>query len=112
MAMLSNEEKVGIKAEILRRKSEAEQSAESLLEQVKPVSPDSSIGRITRMDAIQQKSVAEANLLNANETILSLTEALKNLDNPSFGICILCQKPIAIERVLALPQSKKCVHCA
>ncbi len=110
--MLTDAEKDAIKIEILKRKTQAEQSAESLLEQVKPVSPDSSIGRITRMDAIQQKSVAEANLRTVNETLLSLNEALKNLDNPSFGICILCQKAIALERVLALPQSKKCVHCA
>ncbi|MGS2761853.1 TraR/DksA family transcriptional regulator [Sinomicrobium sp. M5D2P9] len=29
-----------------------------------------------------------------------------------FGICIKCKKPIPMGRIMAMPQSTLCVHCA
>ncbi len=110
--MLSEDERNRIRVQINERVAQTEQSIQKLLEQVKPVSADRAIGRITRMDAIQQKSMAEANLREAKVALLNLEAALGLLDNPTFGLCILCQKPIALERILALPQVKKCIHCA
>lgn len=110
--MLSDENRKQIEAEIRKRILETESSIEKLEEQVKPVEPDRSLGRITRMDAIQQKNVAEANLRDAVENLHNLNQALENLGQDGFGICITCRQPIILERVLALPQVKKCVRCA
>jgi len=92
--------------------TQTENTVKKLREQVKPIPPDRSIGRITRMDAIQQKSVAEAMLRNSIQTLDSLNESLKLLNDPAFGICVLCQNPIAVERILAIPQVKSCIRCA
>jgi len=110
--MLSDEDKSNIKAQIESQIAQLNIDIPRLADQAKPVAPDRAIGRITRMDAIQQKHMAESRLRYANEVLHGLNEALKCLDEPSFGECILCNKPIPVERILALPHTKKCVNCA
>ena len=49
-----------------------------------PISPDVSLGRLTRMDAIQNKSVAEANLNAARSRLKRIESRLQKLDSPDF----------------------------
>lgn len=81
-------------------------------EQAKPVSPDSAIGRITRMDAIGNRGMAESSLRNAEEKLYNLELALRKIGTPDFGVCARCGRPIAIERILYMPESVYCVSCA
>jgi len=110
--MVSEKEKKNIKLEIEKRIQVTEKKIESLREQTKPIAPDRAIGRITRMDAIQQKSINEANLRSSEESLHNLKKALQKLDDPNFGACILCQSPIPLERILALPETTRCISCA
>lgn len=109
---MSPEEKKEIRAEIEKRIEEAEQSIETLREQTRPVPPSVAIGRLTRMDAIQQKQMAEANLKSTEALISKLQKALDKLDEPDFGICASCGKDIPLGRILAVPEAKICVPCA
>ena len=77
-----------------------------------PISPDDAIGRISRMDAINNKSVAEAALRQAKEKLSKLRHALIKLDEAKFGNCKKCSNPIPIMRVVLMPESPYCVHCA
>jgi DnaK suppressor protein len=77
-----------------------------------PVKPENSLGRISRMDAIQNKSVMELNLRNKKEKLSQLKLALSNLDSPNFGVCNTCKRPIQEARILFMPESTKCIHCA
>ena len=45
-----------------------------------PISPENSIGRISRMDAINNKSVMEAALRNKKRKLSKLQMALSNID--------------------------------
>jgi len=109
---MTPEEKKDIRSEIEKRIFEAEQSLDTLREQTKPVPPSVAIGRLTRMDAIQQKNMAESNL-KANEALISkLKKTLEKLDEPDFGICAVCGKTIPLGRILAVPEAKICVPCA
>lgn len=110
--MLSAEERDKVKKEILEKLEHVKSRVESLSELSKPVAPDNAIGRITRMDAIQQKSVNERHLRTAEETILKLEEALLAVDSSGFGLCSRCQTPIPFNRLMALPESRSCVTCA
>ena len=105
-------ERKRIKKEIEARITETKKSIASLEEQIKPVEPDKAIGRLTRMDAIQQKSMSEASLRTQEEALYNLEEALGKLDDPDFGQCVKCRKIIPLERVLIVPESKFCVNCA
>lgn len=77
-----------------------------------PVAPDVSIGRISRIDAINNKSVIEAALRQAEDKLGKLKFALSKVDHADFGICRKCKQPIPAGRVLARPESLYCVNCA
>ncbi|OEK00247.1 TraR/DksA family transcriptional regulator [Roseivirga sp. 4D4] len=81
-------------------------------EMSQPVSPDDAIGRISRMDAINNKSVTEAALRQAENKLASLKSVISNIDSPDFGICVSCKQPIPIGRILIRPESQRCVNCA
>tara|TARA_B100000683_G_C12452102_1_gene540526 strand:- start:897 stop:1229 length:333 start_codon:yes stop_codon:yes gene_type:complete len=78
----------------------------------KPISPENAIGRISRMDAINNKSVVEAALRESKKKLSDLKFVESLLDKDDFGICISCKQSIPIGRILFRPQSKKCVKCA
>ena len=85
---------------------------EMLRELTKPIAPDTAIGRISRMDAINNKSVNEAALRKKEAQLKGLNYAFSNLNSPTFGKCIRCGKDIPIGRIMLMPESKKCVICA
>jgi DnaK suppressor protein len=78
----------------------------------KPISPDNAIGRLTRMEAINSKSINEAALHKAIETRDKLRSALDLIDDPDFGFCRECDTPIPAERLMILPETDLCVQCA
>jgi DnaK suppressor protein len=63
------------------------------------------------MDAINNKSVNEMALKNAEIKLNNLTVALNKIDDPDFGICVRCHKPIPMGRILLMPQAITCVNC-
>ena len=78
----------------------------------KPIAPENAIGRVTRMDAINNKSVVEAALRNLENKIENLLLVKKNINDKDFGKCIKCKTNIPIKRIMFLPSSRTCVSCA
>lgn len=89
-----------------------EEKIMQLKEQSRPISPENSLGRISRMDAINNKSVIEASLREAVQQLQQLNVALDKLPLSDFGICIQCKQPIPEGRLMLMPQAAKCVNCA
>ncbi len=85
---------------------------EGYREMAAPVSPDNAIGRVSRMDAIVNKSIFETSLKRAEEKLAQLQEMLGKLNDPNFGLCARCEKPIPVQRIVLMPESKYCVHCS
>lgn len=83
-----------------------------LEELTQPISPENSLGRISRMDAINNKSVVEAALRTKRKKLDKMETALKNIDNPEFGDCEKCKRPIPAKRLIYMPESTRCVACA
>lgn len=81
-------------------------------EMTKPVSPENSIGRISRMDAINNKSVMEAALRTARKELEGLEHAARNINGPDFGLCDQCGGEINIKRMMIMPGSRRCMKCA
>ena len=75
-------------------------------------SPDNAIGRLTRMEAINSKSINEAALNHAKQTLSKMERALMMIDNPDFGLCRECEEPIPLGRLMIVPESDLCVQCA
>ena len=95
--------------------SEIEKTEENITaykEVTQPISPENAIGRISRMDAINNKSVVEAALRKAEEKLKALKVLAERVNDDDFGLCARCNKPIPYQRMLFLPQSPFCVNCA
>ena len=105
-------ERQQLKAKIKIALQETNKKILHLEEATKPISPENSIGRISRMDAINNKSVAEAALRTAKKKRSNLEIALNKIDDPDFGNCTRCGKPIQAARLMFMPQSSRCIRCA
>ena len=75
-----------------------------------PISPDDAIGRVSRMDAINNKSIFDASMRNSQERLSQLKEMLKHIDD-DFGICIKCRQSIPFERLKIRPEIRLCASC-
>ena len=78
----------------------------------KPIVPENAIGRISRMDAINNKSVVEAALRQAKDKMQQLKIMQIKITEGDFGSCVKCKKYIPLERLMIRPHSKFCVDCA
>ena len=83
----------------------------SLKEKVKPIAPDNAIGRLSRMEAINEKSMSEANLLKAETRVRKLEQALLRLEKDDFGECVECGSDIPLKRLKILPETTVCIEC-
>ena len=92
--------------------SVTERKIKDLRNLTKPISPSDAIGRVSRMDAINNKSVNENSLRQAEVKLSNLKRVLENVGTPNFGICVQCKNQIPIGRILIRPQSLLCVNCA
>tara|TARA_R110002111_G_scaffold86140_4_gene135007 strand:- start:706 stop:1038 length:333 start_codon:yes stop_codon:yes gene_type:complete len=109
---MKTEEKAILKEKIEKEIQKLGQEIKDLKELVKPISPENAIGRISRMDAINNKSVNEATLRKASLRFDDLKQALHKIESREFGICARCDEKIPMGRLLLRPQSKSCVKCA
>ena len=105
-------DKAQIKTTILDEISKTKASIEHYKELTKPISPNDAIGRVSRMDAINNKSVNEASLRQAEIKLNNLNRVLSKIEDTDFGICLKCKQAIPIGRILIRPESLLCVHCA
>jgi len=108
---MNEEQKTELRALIDKEINELKLTIERVKETVRPVAPDDAIGRLTRMEAINAKSISEANLRSSQIRLGNLEHALNNLDDPEFGICVRCDEPIPFGRLMVMPESKMCVKC-
>ena len=92
--------------------SKLESEIADLEDSAAPVAPENSIGRISRMDAINNKSVLEASLRNRKKKLSRLQLSLSKVYEPGFGVCVQCKQNINPKRLMLVPESDKCVHCA
>jgi DnaK suppressor protein len=78
----------------------------------KPILPENAIGRVSRMDAINNKSVNESALRQLEQKLKDLHKVLDKAVSKDFGICVRCKKPIPVGRLMIRPESLLCVNCA
>ena len=109
---MTDEDRQKLKEKILQEIDSLKVNIQSLEESSKPVSPDNAIGRLTRMEAINAKSIHEASLSSARLKLSKLERALRKIHDPDFGICLHCEEPIPAGRIMIIPESTLCVRCA
>lgn len=109
--MLTKDQIEKLRQKIQQKIAGVEADMVDLKELTKPISPENAIGRISRMDAINNKSINDAALFNAKNKLVRLKQCLKQLDTESYGLCRQCGEPIEFEKLLVMPESVRCVTC-
>jgi DnaK suppressor protein len=70
-----------------------------------------SVGRLSRMDAMQQQAMAQAQERNRAITLVRIDQALKRLDDGEYGYCLSCGEEIPEKRLEIDPTATHCVAC-
>jgi len=97
-----------IRAELVK----TEREILELKELTKPISPENAIGRLSRMDAINNKSINENRLRSAEVKLKKLQHSLQKSSDKTFGTCARCGGDIQLGRLMLLPESNYCIRCA
>lgn len=71
----------------------------------------SSVGRVSRVDAMQQQSMAVSTRAIAEASLRKVLKTLKRMDAEDFGYCGECDKPIQFNRLKVQPQASHCLKC-
>ncbi len=79
----------------------------------KPVELDQqSVGRLSRMDAMQQQAMADAEGRRRKADIARIDAALVRIEEGEFGWCLSCGEAIAPARLEVDPMAAQCIGCA
>ncbi len=71
-----------------------------------------SVGRLSRMDAMQQQAMAKATHARREVETRQLKAALQRLSEGEYGYCEACGESIPETRLAIAPTATKCVTCA
>ncbi len=79
----------------------------------RPVTLDQqSVGRLSRMDAMQVQAMAQASDARRRHRARRIEAALRRLDEDDFGCCARCGEAIPAKRLAIDPALAHCVDCA
>lgn len=109
---MNQQQKERVREKILSALQELEEKIQRMEADTMPIAPENSIGRVSRMDALNNKSVMESALRTARSRLSKLRMALSQMERPGFGLCSLCKQPIPEPRLMYMPESTRCVRCA
>jgi DnaK suppressor protein len=80
-------------------------------EAVKPVDLGEPIGRISRVDAMQQQGMAAENRRAAQLRRRQVEAALERIEAGEYGECLGCGEQIEAGRLGAKPEAAFCLEC-
>lgn len=112
MKKLTNLQLAELEALLKELAQEIEKSLEINAKSCATVELDQSrLGRLTRMDAMQQQKIAEASRENLKLRLKQIEAALKNIQHNDYGWCKICGEAIGYKRLKVRPESLICVDC-
>lgn len=71
-----------------------------------------SVGRLSRMDALQQQEMAQAEARRRTSDLAKIEVALNRVAEGEYGWCAKCGEPIAFKRLEIDPAAALCISCA
>jgi len=72
---------------------------------------DQPIGRLSRMDAMQQQAMAKANRTRAATRIQKIIAAQIAIERGEYGECRICGEEIGLKRLEIAPEAPLCIAC-
>jgi DnaK suppressor protein len=92
--------------------SELSEQLERGRDATRPVELDpSSVGRLSRMDAMQQQDMARATREKSRLRLELCRQALVRAEIGEYGFCRGCEEPVGYARLAATPEAPFCLDC-
>jgi DnaK suppressor protein len=98
---------------LLALRAEFGATVEASREATKTVVLDqSSVGRLSRIDALQGQQMALEGARRSEQMLVRIEAALKRLETGTFGDCFVCGEEIDTRRLSVDPTITRCLRCA
>ena len=111
--MLNDQEIAKVRAALLAEKAELTEGEATSAEDRATVTLDQqSVGRLSRMDALQRQAMAQATARRRQGRDTRITAALARIEEGEFGYCQDCGEEISVKRLTLDPTLPTCVSCA
>ena len=110
MDELTDHEREELLGDLSALVQEMERLLSGVEEGSRPVDLDEPIGRLSRMDAIQQQKMAQASR-DRYRRRLKLAQQALSADPDDYGLCRLCDDPIGYGRLKIQPEAPFCMSC-
>ena len=103
----------GIRQSLVQERDTLRQMSDAAADERRPVELDQqSVGRLSRMDALQVQAMARAVGTRRQERQQRIEAALRRLEDGEYGYCAECGEEIPAGRLAINPTSECCVNCA
>ena len=113
MDELTAEQIEALKQNLVALKAELEADLQARSAEAGPVELDQArVGRLSRMDAMQQQQMAAASKQSTEHRLNLTRHALAAIAEGEYGYCAKCEEPIGFGRLQARPEAAFCVSCA
>jgi len=109
--MLSDDELQYFDELLKRRERETMEQLLVCADSSQPVSLDHAIGRLTRIDAIQQQQMALHTKRRLDLQLVRIHTALRRVSDGKFGECVKCGEHIGRRRLEIAPENPVCIQC-
>lgn len=98
---------------LAQRRVEIEAQSRIARESQAPVELDQqTVGRLSRMDAMQSQAMAQAQERQRKADLVRIEMAERRLENGDYGHCAECDAEIPDARLAIDPMAERCVDCA
>ena len=102
-----------IRGKLLEERAALEEAGSVSEDSRKPVTLDQqSVGRLSRMDAMQVQAMAVASENRRRIRRQRIEAALRRMEEDEFGYCVTCGDEIEIDRLATDPSTPNCIVCA
>ena len=111
MEELTEEQEAELAGDLVSLRCELAELLSISKEGTQVVELDQPIGRLTRMDAIQQQKMAQASRDGHLLRVRLVEAAIKLHKNGEYGYCRGCEEAIGYRRLKAKPETPFCLGC-
>jgi DnaK suppressor protein len=100
-----------LRADLLTLGDELRATIDASKAAARPVDLDEPIGRLSRVDAMQQQGMVQANRNAAKARRAQIDAALARLEANEYGECLGCGEEVGFPRLKAKPEAALCIAC-
>ena len=95
-----------LRSELLETQEAAKDATQTV------VLDQASVGRLSRMDAMQGQAMALENNRRRELQLKRIASALRRIESDDYGYCIDCDDEISLGRLETDPTNSLCIDCA